>query len=461
MIAYLAWKVFIMGNDLISELTTLSSSRGSLDYDRLFNLFENETSGMYYYKKFKCLRNNLTSAKEMTDRIVELLKGFQQYNPGELINLSVKQEIQCKTFLDKLVQLNDKDFSELSCADYIKELEPVEPTDVCIKNTSIPWRYYCATTNYLLTKWNKTKRVFNVSLDWVTYLLCSMVESDDFPLDVLEQLPYNTFSFQITYPEIVLRVIIDYDREAKKIYIGGWAPNKFDSKVDDEMYEITFYSEIDVSGTFKDAVENGVFYLLQDVPSYTLLVSPRNSFWNVIDIGTHTNYGIPDNIKSYMTGCCGRYDKPPRIPIFINTESEKKYISETIWQILPQTVIVFLLYLASENTKSSIEQKDIPTTSHARSRRNKHKINNDEVIKEYTVAEREVALLRNANAFEPTSSGNPTGRTVKPHIRRAHWHRYWIGKRDSEERKLVLRFLMPTMVGGKESIDICNTNLFD
>lgn len=449
-----------MSNDLISEFITLNSNRGILDYDRLYNLFKNETSGMYYYKKFQCLKNNLTSAKKMTDRIVELLKGFQPYNPSEMMNLSVKQETQCKTFLDKLVKLNDKDFSELSCADYIKELESVEPTDACIKNTSIPWRYYCATTNYLLTKWNKTKRVFNVSLDWITYLLCSIVESDNFSLDVLGQLPYNTFGFQIIYPETVLRVIIDYDRKAEKIYIGGWIPNKCDLKADDEVHETTFYSEIDVSGTFKDTLGNGVFYLLQDVSSYTLLVSPRNSFWNVVDIGAHTNYGIPNIIKSYMTGCCGRYDKPLRIPVLINTESERKCISGTIWQILPQIVIVLLLYLASENIHNSIEQKDIPTTSHNHSRRKQRKENDSNVIREYVVAEREVALLRNANAFEHTSSGISTGRTVKPHIRKAHWHRYWVCKHNSEGRKLVLRFLMPTMVGGKESADICNTNLF-
>lgn len=39
-----------------------------------------------------------------------------------------------------------------------------------------------------------------------------------------------------------------------------------------------------------------------------------------------------------------------------------------------------------------------------------------------------------------------TGRTVRPHMRRAHWHRYWIGPHDGE-RRLVLKWVAPTMVG--------------
>ena len=38
------------------------------------------------------------------------------------------------------------------------------------------------------------------------------------------------------------------------------------------------------------------------------------------------------------------------------------------------------------------------------------------------------------------------GWTVRPHMRRAHWHHYWVGPRDGE-RKLVLKWLAPTMVG--------------
>jgi hypothetical protein len=46
-----------------------------------------------------------------------------------------------------------------------------------------------------------------------------------------------------------------------------------------------------------------------------------------------------------------------------------------------------------------------------------------------------------------TASGNATGtgNPVTPHVRRAHWHRFWTGPRDGE-RTLVLRWLPPIPV---------------
>ena len=35
-----------------------------------------------------------------------------------------------------------------------------------------------------------------------------------------------------------------------------------------------------------------------------------------------------------------------------------------------------------------------------------------------------------------------------PHVRRAHWHHYWTGARDSTERALVLKWIPPVFVGG-------------
>ena len=38
----------------------------------------------------------------------------------------------------------------------------------------------------------------------------------------------------------------------------------------------------------------------------------------------------------------------------------------------------------------------------------------------------------------------------RPHIRRAHWHSYWIGSRKKpKERELVVKWLHPILIGGK------------
>lgn len=48
------------------------------------------------------------------------------------------------------------------------------------------------------------------------------------------------------------------------------------------------------------------------------------------------------------------------------------------------------------------------------------------------------------NRTEKTGSHAPKA----PHVRRAHWHHYWTGARESAERCLVLKWIPPVFVGG-------------
>lgn len=56
-----------------------------------------------------------------------------------------------------------------------------------------------------------------------------------------------------------------------------------------------------------------------------------------------------------------------------------------------------------------------------------------------------VALRRAYHAEEVRARGEPTGRTVRPHIRRAHWHTFLAGPR-AGERERRLRWLPPIAV---------------
>lgn len=56
------------------------------------------------------------------------------------------------------------------------------------------------------------------------------------------------------------------------------------------------------------------------------------------------------------------------------------------------------------------------------------------------------AALRLADRREATDTGGGTHASPRPHIRRAHWHSFWLGPRDGE-RQLVARWLPPIAVG--------------
>lgn len=44
----------------------------------------------------------------------------------------------------------------------------------------------------------------------------------------------------------------------------------------------------------------------------------------------------------------------------------------------------------------------------------------------------------------------PTGRSVRPHLRRAHWHGFWTGPRDGE-RRFRYKWLPPTVIAGAKA----------
>lgn len=50
--------------------------------------------------------------------------------------------------------------------------------------------------------------------------------------------------------------------------------------------------------------------------------------------------------------------------------------------------------------------------------------------------------------FRYEGAADATGATVTPHVRRAHWHRYWTGPRDGE-RRIELRWLSPILVNAE------------
>jgi hypothetical protein len=66
----------------------------------------------------------------------------------------------------------------------------------------------------------------------------------------------------------------------------------------------------------------------------------------------------------------------------------------------------------------------------------------------WDVGSRIGAKLRTALsvASDSMTATGETGCTKRPHIRRAHWHGYWLGPRDSEQRTFDLRWMPPIAV---------------
>lgn len=74
-------------------------------------------------------------------------------------------------------------------------------------------------------------------------------------------------------------------------------------------------------------------------------------------------------------------------------------------------------------------------------------------VSHWPVGVRVGALFRaNRTPSEGDSSTCNSGNSVRPHVRCAHWHTYWVGQKEQREAKLY--WISPVLVGLKESGDL-------
>lgn len=118
-------------------------------------------------------------------------------------------------------------------------------------------------------------------------------------------------------------------------------------------------------------------------------------------------------------------------------------IAETIKSLTP--IMSVLLYLCSDAPE--INDSRVPGLSpsrpHAIKTKKGWKLYPAEKPHYWQVGKHVGEQLRAASAV---NSAAETGRTVKAHLRRGHWHGYWIGPKTN--RRFEYRWLHPSIVGG-------------
>lgn len=121
-----------------------------------------------------------------------------------------------------------------------------------------------------------------------------------------------------------------------------------------------------------------------------------------------------------------------------------------------KTAIQLLLYLCSE--KPDINQKSggKKPVKHASSKMPASKREKFSDVVSHDVGIRYRAWKKSAGSVQGISTGS--GSQKIPHIRRGHWHGFWTGKKSSENRKLVIRWVSPIFVNSelaeKENADV-------
>lgn len=251
------------------------------------------------------------------------------------------------------------------------------------------------TQYYVIHLWSKSKQVYRFDAELESVLTSTSVSDSiseiRLPLHILDCLPYHTFYIECMNDSIFNKICYGIFVHVKKEL---------------NSYLINFaYIINDIS----DAI-NATAKFIPDKNDNKSLVLSKDSF-----IPAHSGH-----VKTIPN-----------------------------WQMYCTFLINALLYLCADN--SEIHESALTKQTYRPSTHIKNKFSE---VRQWECGYRYGAEVRKlkttSNDKKATSShASPASRkTVIEHTRRAHWHHYWVGKRNTNERKLILHWIPPTFVNG-------------
>lgn len=180
-----------------------------------------------------------------------------------------------------------------------------------------------------------------------------------------------------------------------------------------------------------------------------LLIITKENTWIPIIVELKENYTLKDSIDLMLNDI--KTDK--KLDESSETKSMKKQIPERKEYIeMVKPLLQLILYLCAENkeVEENLKQKTI-----TRKPQNKQFIKDKyREVQIWDCGNKTGEIIRNYNKsvvnnkYINSNNHDNNSTPKRPHSRRGHWHHYWIGKMNSDERKLVLRWVAPTFIHG-------------
>ena len=269
-----------------------------------------------------------------------------------------------------------------------------------------------------LYAWRKYKEIYTFDDDLAEMLAAQADEDLDIPIEILFQLPYPCIYIECSAYGFFVH--FEHDVNNNQFELRMWYIDK-----KDESNNHPVILHIEEQCTIKESMKK------------TMDESKKN-----IDAGL-----IPENII-----------KSKEVEQFYNNLGLVTDYESQLSAILIQ----FVLFICAENSdrEENPEQKKI--TRRTKESEEKPKDVYRE-IRKWDVGYRIGTTIRKVNAQnsntekendELTKRNYNTGSKKSPHSRRGHWHHYWIGKRDSGDRKLILKWIAPMFINGDEDDNI-------
>lgn len=256
-----------------------------------------------------------------------------------------------------------------------------------------------------LAPWRLSKEVFLVDEDFEALLF----EQDgdlDIPSEILLQLPYPCFYMEFHNLTLGHR------------YHGAFVHLEYDVKSHDRELRFLFVSETGNTWGFPIHIDE------QSLES-NLAHTRAEGYSNL----------LPDEheIRAAMT----------------TTEERSRLLNEFLRKALQ-----LVLYVCASNAEISPNSEQALITKRSSTIKDRYA-----EIRKWDVGARYGASIRQYRKKESLpvndEKAHGTHASPRPHMRRGHWHNYWTGpKSDPSQRKLVLKWTPPTIIGADEEAPV-------
>lgn len=132
----------------------------------------------------------------------------------------------------------------------------------------------------------------------------------------------------------------------------------------------------------------------------------------------------------------------------------KKGTEDTL--VNQRKVLQLILYIASSNCDIKPESKKTGTYRYHPNPQPFELKDRHREIKRWDVGSRIGPILKKSCEANMTAnkSSAGTGNSKRPHMRRAHWHRFWIGSEVSGTRRLTIKWLHPMLINAQAGVDL-------
>lgn len=256
-----------------------------------------------------------------------------------------------------------------------------------------------------LAAWRRCKEIYRFDPDFAELLMADADINSQIPYDALAHLPFSCFYVELPIDKFDgFFVFFEYDSGVIELRLD---------MVSRKIQDGTIVASLNMVGeTLADGIEESLRHVRFSLRKQAKITGVRE-------------------IESLI----GQYE-----------EFAKSYIP---------SVLQLVLYLCAENAeiKENEQQKVI-------TRRGSVIKDQFREIRKWDVGSDAGIRIRRHYASKGSNfgkAGHNSHASPTPHMRRAHWHHFWVGKRNSEERQLILRWIPPTFVSGDGQADIAIT----